>query len=229
MSQPYIGQVWGWIPTLGKSEDVESSKTPECLGFNNKAQNTSHWGVLGVIRKVSKRRYRKWPRIGHLDFCSPSYGQKKGRKSNWQFDSRSLKVGNRPLPDLQIESARCRWKDLDEGYNFGSDLIEIKLHSRELWAPKVLRLQPGQFRDSFGTPTWESREKEPPGRSLDGVAQRILYGGRWWLPPSPSRCVSCGSKCPWLVPTPKGVPECKLITLWFVLMQIQAWSTSPSS
>jgi hypothetical protein len=228
MSQPYIGQVWGWIPTLGKSEDLESFRTPECLGFDSKAQNTSHWGVLNIIGKVSKRRYRKCPRIGHLDFCSPSYGQKKGR-ANWQFDSRPLKVGNRPLLDLRIESARCRWKDLNEGYNFCSYLVAIRICSWELWAPKVPRLQSGQFRDNFGTPTWESREKEPLGRSLSGVAQKILYGGRWWLPLSPGRGVSCGPKCPWLVPTPKGVPECKLTTLWFVLMQIQAWSTSPSS
>jgi hypothetical protein len=207
MSQPYIGQVWGWIPTLGKSEDLESSGTPECLVFDSKAQNTSHWGVLSVIEKVSKRRYRKWPCIGHLDICSPTYGQKKGRESNWQFDSRPLKVGNRPLLDLRIESARCRWKDLDEGYNFGSNLVAIRLHSRELWALKVPGLQPGQFRDNFGTSTWESQEKEPLGRSLGGVAQRILYGGRWWLPSNPGRGVSCGPKCPWLVPIPKGVPE----------------------
>jgi hypothetical protein len=29
----------------------------------------------------------KWPRIGHLDIDNQSYGQKKGRESNWQFDS----------------------------------------------------------------------------------------------------------------------------------------------
>jgi hypothetical protein len=63
-------------------------------------------------------------------------------------------------------------------------------------------------RDSFETPTWESREKEPFGCSLGGELQRILYGRRWWLPPSPGRGESCVSKCPWLVPTPKGVPEC---------------------
>jgi hypothetical protein len=142
-----------------KVRDLESSGTPECLELNRKAQNTSHWGVLGVIGKVLKRRYRKWPRIGHLDIFSPSYGQKKGRESNWQFDSRPLKVGNRPLPDLRIESATWRWKDLDEGYNFGLDLITITLCSREVWALKVPRLQPRQFRDNFGTPTWESREK----------------------------------------------------------------------
>jgi len=45
--------------------------------------DASHWGVLGVIGKVFKRRYRKWPRIDHLDICSPGYGQKKGRESNW--------------------------------------------------------------------------------------------------------------------------------------------------
>jgi hypothetical protein len=229
MSQPYFGQVWGWSPTLGKSEDLESFGTPECLEFDNKAQNTSHWGVLGVIGKVLKCRYRKWPRIGHLNICSPSYGQKKGRESNWQFDSRPLKVWNRPLPDLRIESAIRHWKDLDEGYKFGLDLVAIRLRSWELWAPKVWGLHPGQFRDNFGTPTWESREKEPFGYSLSGASQRILYGGRWWLPPNPGHGVSCGPKCPWLVPTPKGVSECELTTSWFVLMQIQAWSTKPSS
>jgi hypothetical protein len=63
-------------------------------------------------------------------------------------------------------------------------------------------------RDNFGTPTWESREKEPFGCSLGGELQRILYGGRWWLPLSPGRGESFVSKCPWLVPTPKGVLEC---------------------
>jgi hypothetical protein len=49
-------------------------------------------------------------------------------------------------------------------------------------------------RDSFGTPPWESREKMPFGCSLHRVTQRILYGGRWWLPPSPGRGESSESK-----------------------------------
>ncbi len=72
-------------------------------------------------------------------------------------------------------------------------------------------------RDNFGTPTWESWEKEPFGCNLRRVTQRILYGGRWWLPPNPGRGESSVSKCPWLVPTPKGVPECELTLLWLVL------------
>jgi hypothetical protein len=68
--------------------------------------------------------------------------------------------------------------------------------------------------DSFRTPPWESREKEPFGCSLGGELQSILYGGRWWLPSSPG---PGESKCPWLVTTPKGVPECELTLLWLVL------------
>ncbi len=167
----------GVKPNTSKVGDLESFGTPKCLDFDSKAQNTSHWGVLGVIGKVLKRRYRKWPRIGHLNICSPSYGQKKGRELNWQFDSRPLKVGNQPLSDLRIESAIRRWKDLDEGYKFGSDLVTIRLRSRELWALKVPGLHSGQFRDNFGTPTRESGEsweKVTFGRGSCGESQSIL-------------------------------------------------------
>jgi hypothetical protein len=122
----------GVKPNTWKSWDLESTGTPECSELDSKGQNTSHWGVLGVVGKVLKRRCRKCPRIGNSDICSPSYGQKKGRESNWQFDSRPLKVGNRCLLDIRIGSAIRRWKDLDEGYNFGSDLVAIQLCSREL-------------------------------------------------------------------------------------------------
>jgi hypothetical protein len=66
------------------------------------------------------------------------------------------------------------------------------------------------IRDSFGTPLWESWEKVPFGCSLDGELQRILYGGRWWLPPSPGRGESSESKLPVACPNTKGVPECEL-------------------
>jgi hypothetical protein len=49
-------------------------------------------------------------------------------------------------------------------------------------------------RDSFGTPPWESRDKKPFGCGCRGVTQKILYGGRWWLPPSPGRGESCESR-----------------------------------
>jgi hypothetical protein len=125
----------------GEAQHLEKVRIWSPPGLPNVQSSTARpktpciWGVLGVIGvigKVLKRRYRKWSRIGHLDICRSSYGQKKGRESNWQFDSRPQNVGNRPLPNVRIESAIRRWKDDDEGYKFGLDLVAIRLRSREL-------------------------------------------------------------------------------------------------
>jgi len=48
--------------------------------------------------------------------------------------------------------------------------------------------------DNFGTPLWESLEKVPFGCKYGGKTQRILYGRRWWLPPSPGHGESNESK-----------------------------------
>jgi hypothetical protein len=66
---------------------LESSGTPENSKDDCKGQNTLHWWVLYTFGKVLKCRCPKWPYMSHLDIFSPSYGQKKGRESNWQFDS----------------------------------------------------------------------------------------------------------------------------------------------
>jgi hypothetical protein len=74
----------------------------------------------------------------YLDIWNTSYGQKKGRESNCQIDSRPLKVRNRP------DFLACRWcatycwKSLDEGYNFVLDLIPIKGLHKTLWPRKVV-------------------------------------------------------------------------------------------
>jgi hypothetical protein len=169
-----LWQSVGVKPNTPKVGDLESSGTPECLEFDRKAQNTLHWGVLGVIEKVLKRRYRKWPCIGHLDICSPSYGQKKGRESNWHFDSRPLKLGNRPAPDVRWGSATRRWKDLDEGYNIGLSLVPIRGRGEELWLFKVPGVQPRHIWDNFGTPFRESQEKMTFGCHSRGRTQSIL-------------------------------------------------------
>jgi len=46
--------------------------------------------------------------------------------------------------------------------------------------------------DSFRTPLWESREKV--GCKCNREMQKILYGGRLWLPPSSGRGESSESK-----------------------------------
>ncbi len=129
---PLLWPSVGVKPNTWKSRELKSFGTPECSELDSKGKNTLHWGILSVIGKVLKRKYRKSPRISHLDICSPGYGQKKRQESNWQFDSRPLKVGNRPLSNIRFESSIWCWKDFDEGYNFGSDLVAIGCGSREL-------------------------------------------------------------------------------------------------
>jgi hypothetical protein len=48
--------------------------------------------------------------------------------------------------------------------------------------------------DSFRTPLWESQEKVPFGCKCGRESQRILYGGRWWLPSSSGHGESSESK-----------------------------------
>jgi len=111
-------------------------------------------GVLYINGKILKRRCLKWARIAHSDICNTSYGQKKGRELNCQFDSRPLKVKNRPLPDVRFESATWRRKALDESYNFSSDRIAIRGLLAKLWGFKVPRVPfdaiPGLPRGSPG-------------------------------------------------------------------------------
>jgi hypothetical protein len=93
-----------------KSGNLESSGTPAISELDCRGQDTSPWGVLYIFGKFLKFRCRKWPRMSHLDICSISYGQKKGQESNWQFDPRPLKIGNRPNPGVCKWSATHRWK-----------------------------------------------------------------------------------------------------------------------
>ncbi len=84
------------------------------------------------------RRCLKWVHMTHLDIWNTSYGQKKGRESNWQFDSRPLKAGNRPKFLACRWRATYRWKAVDEGSNFALDLITIEGLHTKLSGPKVV-------------------------------------------------------------------------------------------
>jgi hypothetical protein len=85
-------------------------------------------------------------------------------------------------------------------------------------------------RDSFETPLWESQEKEPFGCRCGGVMQSILYGGRWWLPPSLGRGESSESVLPVACPNTKSDPKCGLASLWLVFYAGSSkWIACPSS
>jgi hypothetical protein len=158
-----------------------STVTLETSEFDYKGQNTSHWGVIYIIGKLLKCRCLKWARMTHLDICNTSYGKKKGRESNCQFDSLPRKVGNRPklvhasgvrtsLESSQQELKLCIRPHPDQRLERGI-IVPQSCESPNL--------------GSFRIPPWESRDKKPFGCKCRREAQRILYRGRWWLPPSP--------------------------------------------
>jgi hypothetical protein len=129
-----------WTLTLPKELplwELESRWTPKCSKSNCKGQNPMARRIFYTIGKLLKRRCIKWACITHLDICNISYGQKKGRESNWQFDSQPLKVRNRPDFLVCRWRATYHWKAVDEGYNFVLNLILIVGLHTKLWGPKV--------------------------------------------------------------------------------------------
>jgi hypothetical protein len=124
--------LWEKATYTPKSGKMESSETPKNSEDDLRGQISLPWCIFYINGKLLKRRCPKWPRNAHLDIYSSSYGQKKGWESNCQFDSRPLKVGNQPLSDIASRSATRRWKALDESYNFGLELVLIRVQGEEL-------------------------------------------------------------------------------------------------
>jgi len=163
------------------------------------------WRVLYIIEKLLKLRCLKWACITHLDIWNTSYGRKKGRESNGQFDSRPLKVDNQP--DLLT----CRWlptylwKGLGKGYNFALDLISIRgLHAR-LWAPKVAKVLVVRI---SGLPLESPKTKCHLNMGLV-ERHKIYYKGEGGGFPQVQAVVSLMNLiCPWVVLAPKVLQLC---------------------
>ncbi len=180
-------------------------RTPEFLKRNYRGQNSLLWNILYIIGKLLKCRCLKWARIVHLNIWNTSYGQKKGRESNWQFDSRPLKVENQPDSLACRWRATYRWKTLDKGYNFALDRIVIKGLHKKLCALKVV----GVLVDAIpGLPL-----KSPKTKSHLDVApveRRIIYykgegGGFPQVRVAMNLVCSC---CSWFVLAPKALQLC---------------------
>jgi len=193
-----VREVWGWN-SRSRNWDLGSPGTPKILEFDSRGQNTSHWGVLYIIRKLLKCRCRKWPCMDHMDICNTSYGKKKGRESNWQFDSRPLKVGNRPDPGV------CKWKHtIGKLLRRATTLLQSSSQS-EVWAKSYGRAKsreskPGQVRDSsLGVLGQKAIRMWVPQRgtkyTIWGKVLVSFESGPWW--------VMWIQNCPWLVLSPK--------------------------
>jgi hypothetical protein len=120
-----------WTPMLGVGESWSPKRTPETSESVLRGQNSMAGCAPYINGKLLKSRCLKWARIAHLDIWNTSYGQKKARESNSResanFDSRPLKVENRPEILGCRKRATYRSKGLDETYNFASD-------GKSIWA-----------------------------------------------------------------------------------------------
>jgi hypothetical protein len=170
------------------------------------------------IGKLLKCRCQKWVCTSNLDICNTSYGKKKGRESNWQFDPWPLKVGNRPDPGACRWSATHCWKVLDESYKFTWNLISIRSLSKKLWPCKVAGVQTrtisGLLLGSLGIKS-----------HLDAGAverRREYYMGEGGDFPWVWAVVSLMSlKLPVACSSTKGAPETELTNLLVGLMQVR--------
>jgi len=176
-----------------------------------------------------KRRYRKWPCIGHLDICRPSYGQKKGRESNWQFDSRPLKVGI----DL-FSTSELKVRDVVGKISTRAiTLVQTSSQSNSAIGSYELPKSRDSNRDNFGTIL--GLQLGSPGKkshldvaSAGGCREYYMGEGGGFPQVRAVVCLVVQSARD-LSPHPRVSRKCELTTLWFVLMQIQARSTKPSS
>jgi hypothetical protein len=153
------GRIWGNEPSHPKGVplwELEFRWTPEFLEGDCRGQNSMAWGIIYIIGNLLERRCLKWACITHLDIWNISYGQKKGRESNLQFDFWPLTVGNWP----NFLACKIPLKRSQRGLQlcFGSHLHWR--FARKVTAPQS-RGSPNF--SNFGSPTWESWDKKPFG------------------------------------------------------------------
>jgi len=196
----------------------ESSEIPKISEFHYKGQNTLHWGVFYIIGKLSKCRCWKWACVGHLDIYNTRYGKKKSRESNWQFDSRPLKVRNRPNPGAFRWTTIHYWKTFEESYKFALDLIPIGGWSKKLWPRKAPGVQTKTVSGLLlGSPRTKSHS------DVGVTKRRIEYymgegGGFPWVRAVVSLV---NPKLPVVYLSTKSVPKSELTNLLVGLMQVR--------
>jgi len=123
----------------------------------------TQWLVAFLISLESSWKLDAWNGLALLIWTSETQvmAQKKGRKSNCQFDSRPKKVGNQPDLLGFRRRATYHWKALDESYNFALDHTSIRGLLAKLWGSKVVGVPVGAI---SGLPLGSLGSPGSPGR-----------------------------------------------------------------
>ncbi len=205
-----------WTLTLPRQLplwEMESRWTSKTSESDCRGQNSMACGVLYIIGKLLKHRCLKWARIAHSDIWNTSYGQKKGRESNCQFDSRPQKVKNRPDLLRYRGRATYRWKALNESYNFSLDCTSIEGILVELWGSKVAGVPTGGISGfPLGSP---GKNSHLDVASVENC--RVYYKGEGGGFPQVRAVVSLVCRCClWLVLAPRMFQLCTNHFVWVV-------------
>jgi hypothetical protein len=169
--------------------ELEFQWTPKFSERNYKGQNSLFRRFHYIIGKLLKHRCLKLACIAHLDIWNKSYGQKKGWESNWQFDSWSLKVENRPDFLACRQRVTYHWKALNKGYNFALDLIAIRGMVPESWEFQLWEFQDSHLGVSRPKTIWMWPLWKVTKYTIRGKVVASPKSEPWWV-----LCVlvSCG-------------------------------------
>jgi hypothetical protein len=151
-------KVWGSEPSHSQSNSHFVRWSPGGLPKLQRAI----WGVKTQwlvtffisLEKILELRCLKWVRIAHLDIWNTSYGQKKGRESNYQFDSRTKKLGIDPIYLSADNLRHTIGKILTRATTLLQTTPRSKVYSQSYGAPKS---RSKVYSQSYGAP--KSRSK----------------------------------------------------------------------
>jgi hypothetical protein len=151
--------------------------------------------------------------LAHLNIWNTSYGQKKGRESNWRFDSQIEKVRNRPDLLGRRGCATYHWKVLDKSYNFALGCISIQGLLAKLWGSKVAGVPFGTISDSHSRVSTKKSHLDVGSMA----SPRVYYKGEGGGFPQVRVVVNLMCPCcPWLVLEPKVLQLCINHFVWVV-------------
>jgi hypothetical protein len=125
------------------------------------------------------------------------------------------------LSNLQSSISRVKTPHIEAFFTLLESFrweLQVCLRLHPNWRSKKRVMRPQKSQESELLEFWDSHlgvlGQTPFGCGPRGELWSILYGGRWWLPPSPGCGESCESKLAVACPNTKGTLESELTNLW---------------
>jgi len=136
-----------WFPNAFSFWELHLCGSCECLKLWLERQTSTKLGPQETMRKVMKRKCLWWPHIVHLNLICMSYNQKKGRKSNWEFDSQPRIPWKQRSNEVRLGHALHCWKDFLRAIRYFFHIFKTNM----IWK----RYEPPKFWDNKSPNFWD--------------------------------------------------------------------------